>query len=108
MIYIYKYLALIRQCLERVLYMLPTALEYPSGMVSVWTGLLGEEGRGHFGGYKTIPNTFIYIDDFANMTLTTSILLKFASSLLSSTSNFAQGQLTVTILVKMFRDVLSL
>ena len=39
------YLALIRQCLELVCYMLPTALEYPSGieMVSLCTGLLGEE-----------------------------------------------------------------
>ena len=41
------YLALIRQCLELVHYMLPAALEYPLGieMVSVCTGLLGEEGR---------------------------------------------------------------
>ena len=38
---------LIRQCLEPVRYMLPAALEYPSGieMVSVCTGLLGKEGR---------------------------------------------------------------
>ena len=41
------YLALIRQCIELVRYMLPAAQEYPAGieMVSVCTGLLGEEGR---------------------------------------------------------------
>ena len=40
------YLALIMQWLEFVRYMLPAALEYPSGneMVSMCTGLLGEEG----------------------------------------------------------------
>ena len=40
------YLVLIRQCIELVRYMLPTALEYPSGieMVSVCTDMLGEEG----------------------------------------------------------------
>ena len=43
------YLALIiKQCLERVRYMLQTAMEYPAGefeMVSMCTGLLGKEGR---------------------------------------------------------------
>ena len=37
------YLALIRQCLESVCYMLPTALGIE--MVSVCTGPLGTEGR---------------------------------------------------------------
>ena len=42
----HSYLALIRQCLELVRYVLPAALEYPSGieMVSMCTGQLGEEG----------------------------------------------------------------
>ena len=41
------YLAIIRQCLELVHYMLRTALEYPSGdeIVSACTGLLGDKGR---------------------------------------------------------------
>ena len=41
------HLALIRQCLEHVRYMLPTALKCAKieMMVSVCTGLLGEEGR---------------------------------------------------------------
>ena len=36
------YLALLRQCLELVRYMLPTALEYPSGIEMV--GYLGYDG----------------------------------------------------------------
>ena len=41
------YLASIRQCLELVRFTLPVALKYPLGieMVSVCTGLLGEQGR---------------------------------------------------------------
>ena len=51
------YLALIRHCLELVRFMLPAALEYPSGD---WNGLCvyrpAMEGRSceHFGGYMTI------------------------------------------------------
>ena len=51
------FLALIRQCLELVRYMLPTALEYPSGD---WNGVCAyRPARGgrlceHFAGYKTI------------------------------------------------------
>ena len=51
------YLTLLRQCLELVGYMLPTALEYLSGD---WNGFRvyrpAREGRSceHFGGYKTI------------------------------------------------------
>ena len=51
-----RHLALIRECLELVRYMLPAALEYPSGieMVSV-VYRPAREGRSceHFGGYKT-------------------------------------------------------
>ena len=39
------YLALIRQCLELVLYMLPICCQRGIEIVSVCTGLLGEEGR---------------------------------------------------------------
>ena len=51
------YLALIRQCLELVRYMLPAALEYPP---EDWDGFrVYRPARGgrsceHFGGYKTI------------------------------------------------------
>ena len=59
-----RYLALIRQWLELVHYMLPAALQYGWGieLVSVCTGLLGKEGCVNISlGYKTInriPFTF--------------------------------------------------
>ena len=57
------YLAYIRQCLELVCYMLPAALDNPSGivMVSVCTGLLGRKVMWKFQwiqDYK--PNTFTF------------------------------------------------
>ena len=59
------YLALIRQCLELVRYMLPTALEYPSGieMVSVCT-VPAREGRWceYFRGYKTMNRIPLPLD----------------------------------------------
>ena len=60
-----EYLALIRQCLELVRYILPATLEYPSGD---WNGFRvyrpAKKGRSceHFGGYKNIyPNTFLQV-----------------------------------------------
>ena len=51
------YLALIRQCLELVRYMLPTALEYPPGDRNgfhVCRPARGGRSCEHFSGYKTI------------------------------------------------------
>ena len=51
------YLALIRQCLELVRYMLPTALEYPTGEWNgfrVYRSARGGRSCERFGGHKTI------------------------------------------------------
>ena len=74
------YLALIRQCLELTRYMLPAALEYPSGD---WNGFrVYRSARGgrlceHFGGYKTInriplPFTFRMLNILMSTVLLTN------------------------------------
>ena len=65
------YLALIRQCLERVRDMLPAVLEYPSGDSNgfcMYRPARGGRLCEHIGGYKTInriPLPFTTV--FANM-----------------------------------------